>query len=77
MHELSAQLAQLGYDPAAIESVIRWSVYLTVASVVAAFPTGMVARSKNRSVARWVIFELCIPVVPLFIVWSLPALKKM
>lgn len=76
MQQLSAQLAQLGYDPAAVESMMAWLVYLTIASIVAAVPTGIVARRKNRSVAGWVIFELCIPVVPLLIVWALPAKER-
>ena len=76
MQELSAQLAQLGFDPASVESIIRWATYLTIASVIAAVPTGLIARRKNRSVAGWVIFELCIPVFPLLLVWVLPARKK-
>jgi hypothetical protein len=74
--QLSAQLAQLGYDPAAIESMVNWAVYLTIASVIAAVPTGMVARRRKRSVAGWVIFELCVPVVPLLILWALPAKEE-
>ena len=70
---LSAQLAQLGFDPAVAESIIRWATYLTVASLVAAVPTGLIARRKGRSVTGWVIFELCVPVVPLLIVGMLPA----
>jgi len=74
--ELSAQLAQLGFDPATVESVITWGIYLTVASVIAAIPTGMIARRRRRSVAGWVILALCLPVVPLLIVWALPAKKE-
>ena len=74
--QLTALLAQLGYDPATVETMISWAIYLTIASVVAAIPTGMIAKRKGRSVAGWVIFELCIPVVPLLIVWSLPTKRK-
>ena len=76
MQDLSALLGQLGYDPQTVETILEWLVYLTIASLVAAVPTGIVARRQNRSVAGWVIFELCVPVVPLFIVLGLPAKKK-
>ncbi|HEY8068000.1 MAG TPA: hypothetical protein VIF38_03835 [Burkholderiales bacterium] len=74
--QLSALLSQLGYDPATVESLLRWAAYLTVASLVAAIPTGVIAKRKGRSVTGWVVFELCIPVVPLLVVWLLPAKEK-
>jgi len=73
--QLSALLRELGLDPATIEAVITWSVYLTIASVVAAVPTGLIAKRKGRSVAGWVIFALCLPVLPMLLVWLLPARK--
>ena len=76
MQDLSALLAQLGYDPALIEKIVVWSVYLTVASVVAAIPTGILASRKGRSVGGWVVFALCLPVLPLFIILGLPAKKN-
>jgi hypothetical protein len=72
---LSAQLAQLGIDPATVETLIRVSIYLTIASVIAAIPTGVIARRKARSVSGWVIFALCVPLLPLLIVWLLPSRK--
>jgi len=73
--EINAQLSQLGIDPATAESMIEASVYLTIVSVVAAIPTGVIARRKARSVAGWVVFALCIPVLPLLLVWLLPRRK--
>ena len=73
--QISAQLVELGIAPATIEAVVTWAVYLTIVSVVAAIPTGFIARRKGRSVAGWVILELCVPVLPLVLVWLLPARK--
>lgn len=73
--QLTALLSEFGYDPATAEWLIKFSIYLTIVSVVAAIPTGMIAKRKGRSVARWVVFELCIPVVPLLLVWLLPDRK--
>ena len=72
----SALLREFGLDPATVEAVITWSVYLTIASVVAAIPTGVIAKRKGRSVTGWVIFALCIPLLPLAIVWLLPDRKS-
>ena len=76
MQDLSALLVQLGYDPRGIEAAISWTIYLTIASIIAAIPTGMVAKRKGRSVTGWVIFELCVPVLPLLLLWILPASQK-
>ncbi len=76
MQDLAALLAELGYDPATVQAMISWALYLTIASVIAAVPTGVIAKRKGRSVAGWVIFELCVPIVPLLIVWSLPPRQK-
>ena len=46
--QISALLVQLGYDPAAIEALISGAVYLTIVAVVAAIPTGMIAKRKGR-----------------------------
>ena len=73
--QLSGLLSQLGYDPATVESLLKWSIYLTIASVIAAIPTGVIARRKGRSVGGWVILALCIPLLPLAIVWLLPSRK--
>ena len=69
-------LAQLGYDAATIQAILSWSLYLTIVSVIAAIPTGMIARRKGRSVVGWVIFALLVPLLPLLIVWLLPAKPK-
>ena len=74
--QISALLAELGYDPKIVEKMFTVAIYLTVISVIAAIPTGVIARRKGRSVAWWVILELCVPVVPLIVVWLLPANKE-
>ena len=74
--QVSALLGELGVDPATVEKVIAGGIYLTIASVIAAIPTGVIARRKRRSVSGWVIFALCVPLLPLAIVWLLPGLKK-
>jgi hypothetical protein len=73
--QLAELLRQLGYDPATVESMLKWAIYLTIASVVAAIPTGVIARRMGRSVSGWVIFALCVPLLPLAIVWLLPSRK--
>ena len=74
--QISAMLAQLGYDPATIQAMVTWAVYLTIVSVVAAIPTGVIARRKGRSVAGWVVFALCVPLLPLLLVWQLSTKQK-
>ena len=73
--QISALLVQLGYDPETIKALISWTVYLTIVTVVAAIPTGMVAKRKGRSVTGWVVFALCVPLLPLLIVWLLSSKK--
>ncbi len=73
--QLSALLSEFGVDQATIEAVVTGAVYLTIVSVVAAIPTGVIAKRKNRSVTAWVIFALCVPLLPLVIVWLLPSRK--
>ena len=73
--QLSALLKEVGFDPAIIESLIRWSIYLTIASVLTAIPTGLIAKRRGRSVAGWVLFALCLPVLPMLLVWLLPGRK--
>jgi len=74
--QVSALLGELGADPATVEKVIAASIYLTIASVVTAIPTGLIAKRKGRSVAGWVVFALCVPLLPLVIVWLLPGRKN-
>ena len=64
-------LRQFGYDPASVESMLSWGIFLTIGAVIAAIPTGMIAKRKGRSVTGWVIFALSVPVLPLLIVWML------
>jgi len=73
--QTSALLGDLGVDPATVEAIITGSIYLTIVSVVAAVPTALIARRKGRSVTGWVIFALCVPLLPLAIVWLLPDRK--
>ena len=73
--QTAAPLKEFGYDPATIEAIITGSIYLTIVSVIAAVPTGMIARRKRRSVSGWVIFSLCVPLLPLIVVWLLPGRK--
>ena len=73
--QLSQLLSQLGYDPATIKSLMDWAIWLTVLTVVAAVPTALIARRKGRSVSGWVIFALCVPLLPWVIVWLLPSRK--
>jgi len=69
-------LNQLGIDPGVIESLISGALLLTVVALVAAIPTGLIAKRKGRSATLWVVFALSIPVVPLLLVWLLPALPS-
>ena len=73
--QIAALLVELGYDPAAVEALISGAIYLTIVTVVAAIPTGVLARRKGRSVTGWVIFALCVPLLPLLIVWLLSSKK--
>jgi len=73
--QVTALLVELGYEPGAVEAIVSWTVYLTAFAVVAAIPTGMIARRKGRSVVGWVIFALCVPLLPLLIVWLLSSKK--
>jgi hypothetical protein len=67
-------LKQLGYSPESIESALSGLLYLTILTVAAAIPTGILAKRKGRSVTGWLLFALSIPVVPLLLVWLLPTL---
>jgi ABC-type spermidine/putrescine transport system permease subunit I len=74
--QLAALLTEFGVDPAIVESTLKWAIYLTIVSVVAAIPTGIIAKRKGRSVSGWVIFALCVPLLPLLIVWLLQGGKE-
>ena len=70
-----ALLRQLGLDAADIESLLASATILTVLMLVTAIPTAIIAGRKNRSRGWWVFFALSIPVLPLLLVWLLPALS--
>jgi len=67
-------LRQLGVDPARIESLMFGATVLLVLTVVTAIPTVVVAQRKHRSRSGWLLLALSIPVLPLLLVWLLPAL---
>jgi amino acid transporter len=73
--QISALLLELGYDPKSVDALVSAAIYLTIVAVLAAVPTGVIARKKGRSLARWVIFALTVPILPLVIVWLLPSEK--
>jgi hypothetical protein len=64
---------QLGFDPSAIEALLSWGMILTVATLLAAVPTGIIAKRKGRSVGGWVVFALSLPIIPALIIWMLPS----
>jgi RsiW-degrading membrane proteinase PrsW (M82 family) len=67
-------LRQFGVDPANLDSLIFSAVVVTVLTLVAVFPTVIIAGRKRRSQTFWLLFALSIPVLPLLLVWLLPAL---
>lgn len=71
---VTALLNQLGYDAGAIESLMSGALLITVATLLAAIPTAMIARRKNRSRTLWLLFALSIPLLPLLLICLLPAL---
>lgn len=73
--QVTALLVQFGYDPETIKVLVKGALYLTIVAVIAAIPTGVIAKRKGRSVTWWVIFALSVPVLPLLIVWLLPSQK--
>lgn len=73
---LVALLVSLGLSPDLAASSLSAMFWLTVVTVVAAVPTGIVARQRGRSVALWVVFALSIPAIPLLLVWLLPDRSK-
>jgi hypothetical protein len=72
----AALLSQLGIDPASVETAFAGLLWLTVISILAAIPTALLAKRKGRSVAGWLVFALSIPVLPLLLIWLLPARAK-
>ena len=68
----TALLNQLGYDAGTIESLMSGALLFTVATLLAAIPTVIIARRKNRSRMLWLLLALSIPVVPLLLICLLP-----
>ena len=71
-----ALLSQLGISPETAEAAATGMVLLTLLTVAAAIPTAILAKRKGRSVALWLVFALSIPLLPLLLVWLLPAAKR-
>ena len=74
--QIYSLLAELGFKPATVDAMMSGLIYLTLATVLAAIPTGIIAARKGRSAARWVVFALCIPALPLLLVAVLQKIKK-
>ena len=72
----SALLAQLGVDPKTVEAVLDAALALTVLTVAAAVPTVWLAKRRGRSTIVWLLFALSLPVLPLIILWWLPAVDS-
>ncbi len=70
-----ALLNQLGFDAALVESMLSSAIWFTVLVLVTAIPTGIIAKRKGRSRTLWLLFALTIPVVPLLLIWLLPAVS--
>jgi hypothetical protein len=68
-------LSQLGIDTGLIESLMSGAIFFTIATLIAAIPTGIIAKQKGRSRTRWLLFALSIPVIPLLLIWLLPAVR--
>ena len=71
-----ALLGQLGISPEQAAAAMGNLIMLTLLTVAAAIPTAILAKRKKRSVALWLIFALSIPLLPLLLVWLLPAAKR-
>lgn len=69
-------LGQLGISADTVESVLSALLLLTLVTVAAAIPTGIVAKKKGRSVTGWLILALSIPLIPLLVVWLLPKVPE-
>jgi hypothetical protein len=71
-----ALLNELGISSDSIEAAIPRLIVLTIVTVIAAIPTGILAKRKGRSVTGWVILALSIPLLPLIVVWLLPKVSR-
>jgi hypothetical protein len=71
-----ALLNMVGIDAATAEIAMDSLMLLTAVTLISAVPTVMLAKRKGRSVALWLILALSFPVIPLLLVWLLPAANK-
>jgi hypothetical protein len=71
-----ALLGQLGISPEQAAAAVGNLLMLTLLTIAAAIPTAILAKRKGRSVALWLVFALSIPLLPLLLVWLLPAVKR-
>ncbi len=69
----TALLNQLGFDAGLVETLLSSEIWLTILALVTAIPTVIIAKRKGRSRTLWILFALSIPVVPLLLIWLLPA----
>jgi len=74
--QVAALLSQLGIDAAFLDALVSGAIILTVVTLVAAIPTVMIAKRKHRVGSLWLLLALSIPVLPLLLVWLLPALPS-
>ena len=72
-----ALLNQLGINAADMESLLWGATLLTGLTVLAAIPTAIIAKRKGRSRGLWLLFALSIPVIPLLLIWLLPAVPAL
>lgn len=70
----AAVLAQFGVDPSALEPLLFSAAAISVLTLVTVLPTGRLAAKKGRSRNFWMLFALTLPVLPLLLLWLLPAL---
>lgn len=64
---------QIGIDSSGLMSSV---FLLTILQVVTAIPTGRIAKQKRRSRVLWILLALSIPLIPLLLVWLLPAIPE-
>jgi ABC-type spermidine/putrescine transport system permease subunit I len=74
--QIYSMLADLGFDRAMVDAMVSVLAIVTILTLLLAVPTGIIAHRNGRSAASWVIFALCVPLLPLVIVWLLPKKKK-
>jgi len=72
----TALITQLGLDAGLMEALMSGAIWISVLTLVTAIPTGMIARRKGRSKTLWILFALSLPVIPLLLIWFLPALPS-